>query len=220
MLDLIAVMMAGRIAEELISGDISSGAAGDIQQATAVAHSMVCQWGMSDKLGMVQYGNDGDRVFMGRDMVQRQDYSEFTAQEIDTEVKRIINEAYQRAKSLIEAIATNWKSSPTPSWNTRSLDGEQVKQIVATGTFTPPAAAAQGRPAFRRARRHAALATPPSRCRPSCPATAPPLPLPSRPCAHVAAVYDRRILRNTSSAGRAGFRLLEMRTAFSLFSRH
>jgi cell division protease FtsH len=95
MLDLIAVMMAGRIAEELISGDVSSGAAGDIQQATNVARSMVCQWGMSDRLGMVQYGNDGDQVFMGRDMVQRQEYSEFTAQEIDSEVKRIINEAYQ-----------------------------------------------------------------------------------------------------------------------------
>ena len=64
MLDLVAVMMAGRIAEELTSGDISSGAAGDIQQATAVAHSMVCQWGMSDKLGMVQYGHDADRVFI------------------------------------------------------------------------------------------------------------------------------------------------------------
>ena len=58
MLDLIAVMMAGRIAEEIVSGDISSGAAGDIQQATSVAHAMVCQWGMSDKMGMVQYGND------------------------------------------------------------------------------------------------------------------------------------------------------------------
>ena len=58
MLDLIAVIMAGRIAEEIVSGDISSGAAGDIQQATSVAHAMVCQWGMSDKLGMVQYGND------------------------------------------------------------------------------------------------------------------------------------------------------------------
>src|ERR1700678_3011464 len=102
MLDLIAVMMAGRIAEEIVSVDISSGASGDIQQATSVAHSMVCQWGMSDRLGMVQYGNDGDHVYMGRDMVQRKEYSEFTAQEIDGEVKRIINEAYDRSKSLIE----------------------------------------------------------------------------------------------------------------------
>ncbi len=84
MLDLIAVMMAGRIAEEIVSGDISSGAAGDIQQATSVARAMVCQWGMSQSLGMVQYGNDQDQLFLGRDMVQRKDYSEFTAQEIDS----------------------------------------------------------------------------------------------------------------------------------------
>src|SRR6202453_2817517 len=63
MMDLLAVMMAGRIAEEIVSGDISSGAAGDIQQATTIARAMVCQWGMSDKLGMVQYGNDHDQVF-------------------------------------------------------------------------------------------------------------------------------------------------------------
>src|ERR1039458_5897535 len=138
MLDLIAVMMAGRIAEEVTSGDISSGAAGDIQQATSVAHSMVCQWGMSDKLGMVQYGHDSDRVFMGRDMVQRQDYSEYTAQEIDTEVKRIINEAYQRAKSLIEANRDKLEIIANALLEYESLDGEQVKQIVATGTFTPP----------------------------------------------------------------------------------
>ncbi|HXR06557.1 MAG TPA: ATP-dependent zinc metalloprotease FtsH [Candidatus Acidoferrum sp.] len=138
MLDLIAVTMAGRIGEELISGDISSGAAGDIQQATAIAHSMVCQWGMSDKLGMVQYGNDGDRVFMGRDMVQRQDYSEYTAQEIDTEVKRIINEAYQRAKTLIDSHRDKLEIIANALLEFESLDGEQVKHIVADGTFTPP----------------------------------------------------------------------------------
>jgi cell division protease FtsH len=138
MLDLIAVMMAGRIAEELTSGDISSGAAGDIQQATSVAHSMICQWGMSDKMGMVQYGHDSDHVYMGRDMVQRQDYSEFTAQEIDTEVKRIINEAYQRAKNLIETHRDKLEIIANALLEFETLDGEQVKQIVATGTFTPP----------------------------------------------------------------------------------
>jgi cell division protease FtsH len=138
MLDLIAVMMAGRIAEEVTSGDISSGAAGDIQQATSVAHSMVCQWGMSEKLGMVQYGHDSDRMFIGRDMVQRQDYSEFTAQEIDTEVKRIINEAYQRAKTLIDAHRDKLEIIANALLEYESLDGEQVKHIVADGTFTPP----------------------------------------------------------------------------------
>jgi len=138
MLDLIAVMMAGRIAEELTSGDISSGAAGDIQQATSVAHAMVCQWGMSDRLGMVQYGNDNDHVYMGRDMVQRQDYSEFTAQEIDTEVKRIINEAYDRAKNLIDTHRDKLEIIANALLEYESLDGEQVSQIVRNGTFTPP----------------------------------------------------------------------------------
>jgi cell division protease FtsH len=138
MLDLIAVMMAGRIAEELTSGDISSGAAGDIQQATSVAHAMVCQWGMSDRLGMVQYGNDNDHVYMGRDMVQRQDYSEFTAQEIDTEVKRIINEAYDRAKNLIDTHRDKLEIIANALLEYESLDGEQVSQIVCNGTFTPP----------------------------------------------------------------------------------
>jgi cell division protease FtsH len=138
MLDFIAVAMAGRIAEEIVSGDISSGASGDIQQATGLAHSMVCQWGMSDRLGMVQYGNDGDHVFMGRDMVQRKDYSEFTAQEIDTEVKRIINEAYTRAKGLIEQYRDKLEIIANALLEYETLDGEQVSQIVKTGTFTPP----------------------------------------------------------------------------------
>src|ERR1035438_1585823 len=94
MLDMIAVMMAGRIAEEIVSGDISSGAAGDIQQATNMARAMVTQWGMSDRLGMVQYGDDDEFVFLGREVTRAKVYSEFTAQEIDSEVKRIIDNAY------------------------------------------------------------------------------------------------------------------------------
>src|SRR5438309_11372108 len=91
MLDMIAVTMAGRIAEEIVSGDISSGAASDIQQATNMARAMVMRWGMSDRLGMVQYGDDDEYVFLGREMVRTKLYSEFTAQEIDAEVKLIID---------------------------------------------------------------------------------------------------------------------------------
>ena len=80
MLDDIAVTMAGRIAEEIISGDISTGAAMDIQQATNMARAMVCQYGMSDKLGTVQYGSDDEFVFLGREMARTKIYSESTAQ--------------------------------------------------------------------------------------------------------------------------------------------
>ena len=138
MLDMIAVMMAGRIAEEIVSGDISTGASGDIQQATNLARSMVCQWGMSEKLGMVQYGNEGDSVYMGRDMVQRQDYSEHTAQDIDGEVKRLIGEGYQVAKDLIDGNREKLELIANSLLEYETLDGTQVQEIIDTGKFTPP----------------------------------------------------------------------------------
>lgn len=138
MLDMIAVTMAGRISEEVISGDISTGASGDIQQATQLAHAMVCQYGMSDKLGMVQYGDDSEYVFLGRDMARTKGYSETTAREIDSEVKRIIDEAYQRAKSIIDENRAKLELIADSLLEYESLDGSQVEEIVRTGTFTPP----------------------------------------------------------------------------------
>src|SRR5262249_53564929 len=102
LLDIIAVTMAGRIAEEIVSEDISSGATGDIQQATGMARAMVTQWGMSEKLGMVQYGEQNDYVFLGREMARSKDYSEQTAQEIDGEVSGIIDNAFKVAKDIID----------------------------------------------------------------------------------------------------------------------
>src|SRR5579863_1888654 len=102
LLDIIAVTMAGRIAEQIVSDDISSGATGDIQQATQMARAMVTQWGMSDKLGMVQYGDSHEYIFLGREMTRSKDYSEQTAQEIDIEVKRIIDNAFQVARNIID----------------------------------------------------------------------------------------------------------------------
>ena len=101
-IDTIIMTMAGRIAEEFVTEDISSGAAMDIQQATQLARAMVMHWGMSEKLGNVLYGDNPEYVFLGRDMMSRaKDYSEQTAQEIDNEVKRIIDEANRTAKELI-----------------------------------------------------------------------------------------------------------------------
>lgn len=137
MLDLIAVIMAGRIAEELISGDISTGASSDIKQATNLARSMVCQWGMSEKLGMVQYGAD-DEYFLGRDMVRRKDYSEDTAREIDEEVRRIIEERYTVARDLITAHRDKLEMVAKALLEYETLDGRQVIEIVEKGTFTPP----------------------------------------------------------------------------------
>ncbi len=137
MLDMIAVMMAGRIAEELISGDISTGAGGDIQQATQMARAMVCQFGMSDRIGMVQYADD-DEFFIGRDMMRRKSYSEHTAKEIDAEVKRIIDEAYERARKLLAEHRNKLELIATTLLEIETLQGSQVEEIIRTGQFTPP----------------------------------------------------------------------------------
>ena len=138
MLDLICVTMAGRIAEEIVSDDISSGAAGDIQQATTMARAMVCNWGMSDKLGMVQYGGDSEYVFLGRDMARSKDYSESTAEEIDTEVRRIIDESFRRARDIIETHREKLELIAKALLEFETLEGPQVEEIVRTGKFTPP----------------------------------------------------------------------------------
>jgi cell division protease FtsH len=138
MLDMIAVMMAGRIAEEIVAGDISSGAAGDIQQATSMARAMITQWGMSDRLGMVQYGDDDEYVFLGREVTRAKLYSEFTLQEIDTEVKRIIDAAYKTAKDIIESHRDKLELIAKSLLEYETLDGSQVEEIVRTGKFTPP----------------------------------------------------------------------------------
>jgi cell division protease FtsH len=138
MLDMIAVTMAGRIAEELVSGDISTGAAGDIQQATQLAKAMVCHWGMSDRVGMVQYGDNNEYIFLGREMIRSKEYSEQTAQEIDKEVKRIIDEAYQVAKNLIFTHRDRLELIANSLLEHETLDGTQVEEIVRTGTFHPP----------------------------------------------------------------------------------
>lgn len=102
MLQNIMVSLGGRIAEELIFDDITTGASQDIKQATAIARSMVTQYGMSEKVGMIHYGNDDDEVFIGRDLAHTRSYGEQVASEIDSEVKRIIDECYEKAKSIIE----------------------------------------------------------------------------------------------------------------------
>ncbi len=138
MLDIIAVTMAGRIAEEIISDDISTGAAGDIQQATQMARAMVTQWGMSDKLGMVQYGDHNEYVFLGREMTRGKDYSERTAQDIDNEVKRIIDEAFKVAKDIIDKYRDKLEIIANCLLEYETLEGSQVEEIIQTGKFTPP----------------------------------------------------------------------------------
>ena len=101
MLQDIMVSLGGRIAEEIIFGDVTTGASQDIKHATKIARAMVTQYGMSDRIGMIDYGTDDDEVFIGRDLAHTRSYGEGVATEIDEEVKRIIDECYQKAKEII-----------------------------------------------------------------------------------------------------------------------
>ena len=101
MLQNILVSLGGRIAEEIIFDDITTGASQDIKQATSMARAMVTEYGMSEKLGMINYGGDNNEVFIGRDLAHTRTYSEEVASEIDSEVKRIIDECYAKAKQII-----------------------------------------------------------------------------------------------------------------------
>jgi cell division protease FtsH len=99
--DDMAVILGGRVAEELIFGDITSGASDDIGKATKLARRMVTEWGMSEKLGPLTFGHKEELVFLGRDLGEQRNYSEEVAGEIDQEVHRLVDAAYQRAKKIL-----------------------------------------------------------------------------------------------------------------------
>ena len=101
MMQTIMGALGGRIAEEIILGDVTPGAAQDIKQATSIARAMVTQYGMSDRIGMINYGSDENEVFIGRDLAHARSYGEEVASEIDSEVKRIIDECYEKARQII-----------------------------------------------------------------------------------------------------------------------
>ncbi len=136
--DQIAVTAAGRIAEEIYSNDISNGASGDIRQMTHLARRMVCEWGMSQKLGMVEYGEHEDYVFLGRDMHKNRNFSESTAQEIDREVRQLVDEGYNRSKELILAHREKLEIIAKALLEFETLDGRQVREIIEHGRMLNP----------------------------------------------------------------------------------
>jgi cell division protease FtsH len=99
--DTIAILLGGRIAEELTTGNITTGAGNDLERATELARRMVCEWGMSDAMGPLTFGKKEEQIFLGREIAQHQDYSEDTALKIDGEVKRIVMDSYSRATQLL-----------------------------------------------------------------------------------------------------------------------
>ncbi len=101
LLDSIAILMGGRVAEEISFNMNTTGAANDIERATQIARRMVCEWGMSEKMGPVTFGRRDEQPFLGRELGHQRDFSEQTALDIDKEVRRIVDENYQRARNLL-----------------------------------------------------------------------------------------------------------------------
>jgi cell division protease FtsH len=134
----LAVKMGGRVAEEIIFGDVTNGAAGDIKMATAMARRMVCEWGMSEKLGMVEYGEHEDYVFLGRELTRNRDYSEATAEEIDREVRRLLDDAYQTAKQTLIANRDKLGAIAKALLEYETLDGSQIKELIEFGEMKNP----------------------------------------------------------------------------------
>ncbi len=138
LLDDLVVAMGGRVAEEIVFGDVTSGASGDIRMATDIARRMVCEWGMSDTLGMVEYGENNEHVFLARDMGSKRNYSESTAQKIDSEIKRFIDNAYQTAKDLLLKHRQEMEALAKALLEYETLDGVHVKEIMEHGRMLNP----------------------------------------------------------------------------------
>jgi cell division protease FtsH len=134
----LVVGMGGRVAEEIIFGDVTNGARGDIKTATHIARRMVCEWGMSEKMGMVEYGEHEDYVFLGRDISRARDYSEATAEQIDGEVRKLLNDAYQTAKNVLLAHRSTLEAIAKALLEYETLDGVQIKEIVKHGRLMNP----------------------------------------------------------------------------------
>jgi cell division protease FtsH len=136
--DQITGIMGGRIAEELIFGDCNSGASGDIKQATHIARKMVTEWGMSEKIGMVNVSEHEEHMFLGRDLFKGREVSEQTAREVDEEVRSIIDTCYARAKEILTQNREKLVAVAQALLEYETLDGAQIMEIIDTGKLQNP----------------------------------------------------------------------------------
>jgi cell division protease FtsH len=130
LLNNLAILFGGRVAEELVLKSTTTGAGNDIERATDLARKMVCEWGMSEKLGPMTFGKKEGEIFLGRDFTQQQDYSESTAVEIDAEVRRIIQASYQRAKDLLHTNLQLLHRLAERLLEKESLDGAEIDALM------------------------------------------------------------------------------------------
>lgn len=142
LLDRVCGLLAGRVAEELFIGEIGTGAYSDFKQATAIVRSMITEYGMSDRLGPMQFGNSQGQVFLGRDIGSEQNYSDQIAYEIDQEMQTIINDCYERTKKLLQEKSKEMHLIATTLLEVETLEIEQIKSLLETGVL--PAAFSGG----------------------------------------------------------------------------
>jgi cell division protease FtsH len=138
LLDEVTGIMGGRIAEETMFGDCTSGAAGDILQATHIARKMVTEWGMSERLGMVNVSSREEHIFLGRDLLKPREVSEQTAREIDEEVRRIIDGCYNRARQIILDQKDKLVALAEVLIEYETLDASEIEELVETGKLSKP----------------------------------------------------------------------------------
>ncbi len=130
LLNNVTILFGGRVAEELVLDHMTTGAGNDIERATEIAHRMVCEWGMSEKLGPMTFGKKEEQIFLGRDFTQQQDYSESTAVEIDREVRHIIQGCYSRAKEILTTHLDLLHRVARELLDKEVLDGAEIDVIV------------------------------------------------------------------------------------------
>ena len=132
MLNQVCCAMGGRAAEEIEIGDVTSGAAGDIRMATNIARSMVCDWGMSE-LGMISFGDKQDQVFLGKELSRAQNYSEETARKIDSSIKEIIDQQYDRAKKILTENIESLHAAANALLEFETVEGKHIHEIIDHG---------------------------------------------------------------------------------------
>jgi cell division protease FtsH len=161
--DMIAILLGGRIAEEITLGGITTGAGNDLERSTELARKMVCEWGMSDAMGPLTFGKKEEQIFLGREIAQHQDYSEDTAVRIDQEIKRLVTDNYVRAKQTLEQHRTALEQIAQELLQREVLDAEQVRKVVAGESLAEPKipAAAQDAGDARRPARERPSIVPP-----------------------------------------------------------
>jgi cell division protease FtsH len=137
-LDQLAVFFGGRAAEEIVFGDINTGASSDIERATDIARRMVTEWGMSEAIGPLNYSSKDEHMFLGRDLGKSREHSESTQVSIDQEVKRIIEEAHHKALSLLREHESTLHRLAEAVLERETLDAEEISAIMRGETLPPP----------------------------------------------------------------------------------